>query len=98
MVEAHLFDAWTSLADRSRPIYRYAMIVAGYAAPIFLFLAGLSLMLAIGARLSKGVSARETARAALRRGWQIFALAFVFRLQSWILSGGAPLRSLLKVD
>jgi uncharacterized membrane protein len=32
------------------------------------------------------------------RGWQILGLAFLFRLQSWIISGGDPARVLLKVD
>ncbi|MGE0445098.1 MAG: hypothetical protein AB7P99_07700, partial [Vicinamibacterales bacterium] len=31
------------------------------------------------------------------RGWQIFGLAFLFRFQSWLISGGG-LNSLLKVD
>jgi uncharacterized membrane protein len=33
-----------------------------------------------------------------KRGWQVFGLAFLFRLQSYILSGGYSLLSLLKVD
>ena len=32
------------------------------------------------------------------RGWQVFGLAFLFRLQSYILSGGYSALSLLKVD
>jgi uncharacterized membrane protein len=75
------------------------MVLAGFAAPIFLFLAGLSLMLAIGARQSKGASDEEAAAAARRRGWQILAFAFLFRLQSWVLGNGtAPVSSMLKVD
>jgi uncharacterized membrane protein len=33
-----------------------------------------------------------------KRGWEIFGLAFLFRLQSYVLSGGPSLMSLLKVD
>src|SRR5204863_6849654 len=33
-----------------------------------------------------------------RRALQIFGLAFLFRLQSWMISGGAPAQALLKVD
>ncbi len=36
--------------------------------------------------------------AAEKRGWQVFGLAFLFRLQSYILSGGYSAASLLKVD
>ena len=33
-----------------------------------------------------------------KRGWQVFGLAFLFRLQSYILSGGQNAAGLLKVD
>jgi hypothetical protein len=33
-----------------------------------------------------------------RRGWQIFGLAFLFRIYSWALSPGSSLHGLLKVD
>jgi hypothetical protein len=38
------------------------------------------------------------AAAARRRGWEIFGLAFLFRLQAWALSGGEFAATLLKVD
>ncbi|MGH8638426.1 MAG: hypothetical protein ACREUZ_14920, partial [Burkholderiales bacterium] len=43
-------------------------------------------------------SPAAAAAAARRRGWQIFGFAFLFRLQSYVLGGGAPLDTLLKVD
>jgi uncharacterized membrane protein len=98
MIEGHTLDSWTLTADRSREGYQWAIIVAGFGAPVFLFLAGMSLPLAARARFVKGFTEREIASAALRRGLWIFALAFLFRLQSWIISGGAFPRSLLKVD
>jgi uncharacterized membrane protein len=98
MIEGHTLDSWTRVADRGRDGYQWAIVVAGFGAPIFLFLAGMSLTLAAGARLANGLGAREIASAALRRGLWIFGLAFLFRLQSWIISGGGFPRSLLKVD
>ena len=97
MIEAHTLDAWTRVADRGHPVYGWAMILAGFGAPTFLFLAGVALALAAGARQRKGKSDAEVAALARRRGWQIFGLAFLFRLQSWLISGG-PITSLLKVD
>jgi hypothetical protein len=44
------------------------------------------------------LSDREVASASARWGWKIFGLAFLFRLQSWLISGGAFPRTLLKVD
>jgi uncharacterized membrane protein len=98
MIEAHTLDAWTRLSERGNALYGWAMIVAGFAAPAFLFLAGLSMALAAGSRLRRGTTAEETASLATRRSLQIFGLAFLFRLQSWLISGGGPAQALLKVD
>ena len=98
MIEAHTIDAWTRVDDRGHTAYAWAMILGGFGAPVFLFLAGIALALAAGSRLRKGRSAKEAAALARRRGWQIFGLAFLFRLQSWIISGGEVERALLKVD
>ena len=98
MIEGHTLDSWTREADRVEPAYRWAIVVAGFGAPIFLFLAGVALTLAAGARVRKGLSAREVSRAAVRRGLWILALAFLFRLQSALISGGQLPQALLKVD
>jgi uncharacterized membrane protein len=98
MVEAHLFDAWVRAIDRSQHPYQWAMVVGGFSAPLFLFLAGVAMALAAGSRLRKGLTASETAAIARRRGWQILGLAFLFRLQSFIISGGPFPETLLKVD
>lgn len=97
MIEGHTVDSWTRLVDRDRLEYRWATVVAGFGAPIFLFLAGLALTLAAGSRLRQGASASDAAAAARRRAWQIFGLALLFRLQSLVLSGGS-FAQLAKVD
>jgi uncharacterized membrane protein len=98
MIEAHTVDSWTRVADRDSPWYRAAIIVGGFGAPLFLFLAGVASMLAAGARAGKGLTTAEAALGALRRGAWIFLMAFLFRLQSMILGGGQFPQSLLKVD
>ena len=98
MIEAHTLDAWTRLDARHGSAYGWAMILGGFAAPSFLFLAGVALALATGSRLRRGYSPAEAAALARRRGLQIFGLAFLFRLQSWLISGGDPVQALLKVD
>ena len=97
MVEAHTFDSWTAPVDRNSPGYRLFILVGGFGAPAFLFLAGVALALAVGARLRKGLAPGDAVRLARRRGWQIFGLAFLFRFQSWVISQGAAI-TLLKVD
>jgi uncharacterized membrane protein len=67
-------------------------------APMFLFLAGVAVALAAGAHVRRGASVRAAAAAVRRRGWQILGLAFLFRLQAFVLSPGATLAGVLKVD
>jgi len=96
MVGAHVTDAWTRLEDRNRTLYMYTVFIAGMAAPLFLFLAGLTIAMAASSRAVK-VGHSEAAAQARRRGLQVFALAFLFRLQSQLLGWGA-LINFLKVD
>jgi uncharacterized membrane protein len=96
MVMAHVNDAWTRDADRQRWLYMQAVFVAGLAAPLFLFLAGLSLSMAASMR-SAAVGYVAAADLAFKRGAQVLALAFLFRLQSQLLGWGA-LSNFLKVD
>jgi uncharacterized membrane protein len=98
MIQGHAVDSWTRLEDKSEAAYRWISMTWGVAAPLFLFLAGVSLVLAAGARLRQGRTDEEAAALARRRGLQIFGLAFLFRLQAWLISGGEAYRTLLKVD
>lgn len=97
MIEAHTLDSWTQVADRRSLGYRLAMIAGGMGAPLFLFLAGVAVALAAGGRATR-IGEAPAAASVRRRGWEIFGLAFLFRLYSWALSPGARLRGLLKVD
>jgi uncharacterized membrane protein len=96
MVGAHVTDAWTRLEDRNRTLYMYTVFIAGMAAPLFLFLAGLTIAMAASSRAIK-VGHSDAAAQARKRGLQVFALAFLFRLQSQLLGWGA-LINFLKVD
>jgi uncharacterized membrane protein len=98
MIEAHVLDAWTHAADRTRSMFGYAMILGGFGAPLFLFLAGVAVVLSAESKYRKTGDFATAWRAVQMRGWQVFGLAFLFRLQSYILSGGYSALSLLKVD
>src|SRR5688572_6009284 len=98
MILGHGVDSWTLDADRDEAGYRRSLFVGGIGgAPVFLFLAGVALALAAGGRTRAGRTAAEAAALARTRGWQVFGLAFLFRLQAWVISGGDPQR-MLKVD
>jgi uncharacterized membrane protein len=98
MIEAHTMDAWTLPSEREGLPYRAAILLGGFAAPSFLALAGVALALAATSRERRGLSVREAGALARRRGWQIFGLAFLFRLQAFLISGGRFPDSLFKVD
>lgn len=98
MVQAHALDSWTRDADRTSDAFGYARILGGFGAPLFLFLAGVAVPMSAASKVRKGADPRDAAAAVRRRGWQIFALALLFRLQAYVLSPGSPLWGLLKVD
>ena len=97
MIEAHVIDAWTRPADRHAWRWGWSLILGGFAAPVFLFLAGVGVSLSAGSKLDRGRSLTDARNAALVRGLQILGLAFLFRLQAWILGASDP-RKLLIVD
>ncbi len=98
MVIWHVTDAWHTPADRDSAGFAAVIFVGGWAAPMFVFLAGLSLVLAAGKHLERGASRVEAASRLRRRGWQIFILAHVFRLQSFLLDPYATWDSIFKAD
>jgi uncharacterized membrane protein len=98
MIEAHVLDAWTHASDRTRFGFGRAMTIGGFGAPLFLFLAGVAVALSAESKFRRTGHFGASWRAVQKRGWQIFGLAFLFRLQSYILSGGYSAISLLKVD
>ena len=98
MIQAHVFDSWTRFDARGSWQYSWAVIVAGFAAPLFLFCAGLSVALAANAKLRRHGDSAAAARAVMNRGWWIFLLAFLFRIQAWFLGWSHNPAALLKVD
>ena len=97
MIEAHVIDSWTRSPDRETTEFGAAIIVGGLGAPLFLLLAGIAASMSAGSKLRRGLDREAAARAVVRRGLQIFALAYLFRLQAWLLGWSAP-STLLRVD
>src|SRR5262249_7448715 len=77
--------------------YAWSMIVGGFGAPLFLFLAGISVSLSAGSKLRRSGDPALASKSVMLRGLQIFGLAFLFRVQAWIL-GWSPAWKLLKLD
>jgi uncharacterized membrane protein len=98
MIEAHTIDAWTRDADRMSIAFRNARIVGGFAAPLFLWLAGVSVALSAASVVRRNGSRTAAVETICRRGLEIFVLAFLFRIQAFILSPGSELLTLFRVD
>jgi uncharacterized membrane protein len=97
MIEWHTADAWTRAADRGSAAFGRVLILGGFAAPLFLWLAGLGVALS-AARITENEDRRAAMLTIVRRGLEIFILAFLFRLQAFIISPGSYLVTIFRVD
>ena len=97
MIEAHVIDSWTRVADRRSRAFGESLILGGFGAPLFLFLAGMAVAMSAGSKARRTGDSRAAIRAVQRRGLEIFVLAFLFRFQSFVLSH-SPAWAMLKVD
>jgi len=48
MIEAHVIDSWTRVADRRSRAFGESLILGGFGAPLFLFLAGVAVAMSAG--------------------------------------------------
>ena len=98
MIEWHTVDAWTRAADRHSAAFGRALVLGGFAAPLFLWLAGFGVALSAARLARTGGSRGAVVRTICRRGLEIFILAFLFRLQAFIVSPGSHPVTLFRVD
>ena len=98
MLLAHTFDAWTADGVRSTVAFRRVLILGGFGAPLFLWLAGVASVLSAERTFRRSGSRKAAALSVFRRGVEIFLLAFLFRLQGFIVSPGASPVTLFRVD
>lgn len=98
MILWHVVDSWHVPEARDTRPFAVVVFFAGWAAPMFLFLAGVSLPMAGRAQLAKGRDRWAATQALMARGWQVFLIGHLFRLQSFLLSPNASWNGLLKPD
>lgn len=99
MFQTHCYDAWLGGQARNSKVYTWSQLGGTFPAPLFLFLAGISLAIVIEKLRQKNFSAHQIAKRTIRRGAEIFALGLLFRIQEYAISlGWAPWSDLFRVD
>jgi uncharacterized membrane protein len=98
MIWWHVLDAWTLQAGRGGLSWTLIQTIGGFAAPLFLFLAGVAIPFAISGKQRRGDSVAAAAWSVQKRGWEVFAIAHIFRFQSFLLNPTASLSSILRPD
>jgi uncharacterized membrane protein len=99
MIETHCYDSWLSPEAKKSEFYRYSQMGGTLPAPLFIFLAGISVALVTEKLRAKGVARGAIAKQVMRRGAEVFGLGILFRLQEFILGIPiSPWTDLLRVD
>jgi hypothetical protein len=86
MIMAHGMDAWLLPAAKSGFLYGLIKVGSGIPARLFLLLVGVSAAIQFEAGLAKGTDGRTLRNRLAKRGLQVLMLAYLFRLQEWLLS------------
>ena len=99
MFETHAYHAWCNPDAKKTAFYAGTRMLGGLAAPLFLFLAGLSLVLMDAAMVRKELAQEEIRKGLFRRSLWIFIAAFLFRIQAYVFQlGVAKWEQILRVD
>lgn len=85
MVEWHTYDSWRADAVAKGPGHGLIATIGGFAAPTFLYMAGMSQLLADSALERKGVPVAERRLRAIRRALWLLGVAYAFRFAEYLL-------------
>jgi uncharacterized membrane protein len=99
MFQTHCYDSWLRPELHSSALYQWSQLGGTLPAPLFLFLAGVSMALVTERLREKGIARDTIAKQTMLRGAEIFGLGILFRLQEYILGFKvSPWTDLLRVD
>lgn len=99
MIQCHAFNSFTRMDLRQSSGFVWSQFVGGMAAPLFLFMAGMTFGFQMESLDRRGVPASGRWWISLRRAGYILGIAYLFRLSNWIGSfPSSSLEDLLKVD
>jgi len=99
MFQTHSYDSWLRPDLRSTRLYGWSQLGGTLPAPLFIFLAGVSVALVTERSRQKGIAASILARQTILRGAEVFGLGILFRIQEYALGyKWVPWTDLLRVD
>lgn len=99
MFQTHCYDSWLRPDLRDSAVYQWSQLGGTLPAPLFLFLAGISMALITERLRGKGIDRNAILKQSALRGAEIFALGLLFRVQEFIIGiKTAPWTDLLRVD
>jgi uncharacterized membrane protein len=99
MFQTHCYDSWLGGAARQTQFFAYSQLGGTLPAPLFLFLAGVSVALATDRGWQQGIAVSRIARSTILRGLEVLGFGLLFRLQEFLLGQPwAPWTDLFRVD
>jgi uncharacterized membrane protein len=99
MFQTHCYDSWLRPDLRDTALYRWSQLGGTLPAPLFIFLAGISMALVTERLREKGIARNTIAKQTILRGAEIFGLGLLFRLQEYALGyKWVPWTDMLRVD
>ena len=99
MFQTHCYDSWLRPDLRETHLFKLSQLGGTLPAPLFLFLAGVSMALVVEKLREKGIAPNAIARQTILRGAEIFGMGLLFRIQEYALGyKSAPWTDLLRVD
>jgi uncharacterized membrane protein len=99
MFQTHCYNSWLSPEAKKSALYGWSQLVGTLPAPLFIFLAGVSVALVTERLRGRGAERGAIARQCMLRGAEIFGLAILFRVQEYVLGiPYVPWTDLLRVD
>lgn len=99
MIQCHAFNSFVRMDVRDGGPYILSQFVGGMAAPLFLFMAGMTLAFQMDSLERREARAAWRCLISLRRAGYIMAIALAFRASNWLGSfPNGSMAELLKVD
>src|SRR5947209_7633648 len=99
MIQCHAFNSFARMDLRDGGPYVFTQFVGGMAAPLFLFMAGMTLAFQMDSLERRNIAPARRWFTSLRRAFYVLAIAFAFRFSNFVFSLPHPdWADLAKVD